>query len=125
MLSAEDFVTADGSTDWAAYRQAQIEEGRLCYKCGGYILLGKRVGRALCADCQILSAKDTAVQHPIFVRCPECGHTWNPGDEDDYSVYEDGEHEVACGVCDHNFEISTTVRYTFESPERVQEAVAD
>jgi hypothetical protein len=54
--------------------------------------------------------------HSDLVRCPKCCQTFNPGESDCHELYGDGEHEICCEECNHTFEISTHVSYTFVSP---------
>lgn len=50
-----------------------------------------------------------------------CGGDWNVFETDDYDLYSEGEHEVTCIDCNHEFEVSTTISYNFQSPKRLKE----
>jgi hypothetical protein len=56
-----------------------------------------------------------------YVRCPKCGEKINVVNGDWYALYEDGEHSVTCqnDECEHDFEISTHVSFSFDSPAMV------
>ena len=116
-----DSFKVDGKIDWEAYRKAQIEAGEICYQCGSLDNLIFSPGyKKLCHQCESIS-KSRELSHDKMVRCPACGHSWKVGDNDDYDLYEDGEHEVSCSNCNHDFQVTTHVSYRFESPERVTE----
>jgi hypothetical protein len=119
MISFTDFEDKDGKVDWTAYRKAQIDAGENCEKCGSFIFLG--VGyRVTCNACKELSEKSGEVAHKHFIRCPKCDHLENVHD-DYYGLFEDGEHEVFCTLCDYKYTISTHVQFDFTSPPRLQE----
>ncbi len=129
MSTLDDFRKQDGQIDWDAYRQAEINEGKKCYKCGAYIMLSgisffgrpeRIAGPSLCMSCRSLPNKEE-ITHESFIRCPKCGHSWNPRDNENYEIYEDGDHNVCCPECDHDFEIFTSVTFTFRSPELISE----
>ena len=46
-------------------------------------------------------------------KCPHCGADCEISQNDWYSLYEEGEHEVTCPDCDRDFIVSTSVSYTF------------
>lgn len=120
-VSFADHKGADGKIDWKAYnaaseaaRKADIDDGIYCYKCGTYILFGRGGGRQLCGQCRGLHGS-CETTHDRLVRCPKCRNTFSP-QEDHYDLYGDGEHQVTCCECDHGFEVSTRVSYSFTSP---------
>ena len=115
MINIDDHTKEDGSVDWNSYNQAKIDNGDACYRCESVILFGEGFKR-LCGNCNRLSL-DGEIHHKKFVRCPSCRHSWNPSDSDDYQFFEEGEHELTCPICEHEFEISTQVSYNFTSPE--------
>jgi hypothetical protein len=128
MVKMEDFRLEDGNIDWRALRAAEIESGQRCYECYTYIhavcisyFPGKEKveGRQLCYDCRQMKESDDNVSHSENIRCPKCGHV----EQVDYEItgiYEDGEHEVWCGVCEHDYKVCTDVSYTFTSPARIK-----
>lgn len=124
MISFADFKKEDGSVDWPRYQEAravehkaEIDAGKYCYKCDRYILFPKG-HRERCPACVAL-ADPAECDHPKFVRCPKCGRSFEPAALDSYELYEAGEHKVTCGDCDHQFEVSTRVSYTFTSPAKL------
>ena len=123
MISISEFERGDGSIDWKAYKKAQVDEGTICRKCNEYIvsinLFGHKItGSRLCGHCAALSEKEK-LSHPVYIRCPKCENTWSPMDSYDHDVFSDGEHNVQCTECNHNFSISTSISFTFESPELI------
>ena len=119
MVSISSYKDEKGEIDWKAYRQAQIDQGDKCYKCETYISFGKGY-RSLCHECMSLNNKEET-SHSSYIRCPKCKTTWEPRDSDDFEFYTDGDHEVTCSECDHEFQITTYVSYTFHSPELIEE----
>lgn len=118
MVNFEDFQE-NNKIDWVAYRKAKVAAGEECYQCGGFILFAKGVP-ALCISCQELDTSDQEVSHSKLIRCPKCKHA---SFVDEYScdsryIYDEGEHEVTCNNCNHQFSISTHVTYLFTSPAK-------
>lgn len=116
-VSMEDHKRPDGGIDWNAYQNAQVENGEKCYKCRDYasVLFGGLGYRRLCDDCKRLTSGEKEITHPKFLRCPECEHAWNPVDEDHFNVFQEGEHQVCCNICDTTFEVSTRISFSFTS----------
>jgi len=126
MISLDDCKLPDGSTDWKRYDELKRQEfadrkakGELCQLCGRLIIWSKGHPQT-CTACQDLD-KSEELHHSSSVRCPYCGHHWDVGDSDDYDLYKEGQHDVTCSRCEKDFEVSTSVTYTFQSPERVKE----
>jgi DNA-directed RNA polymerase subunit RPC12/RpoP len=71
---------------------------------------------------EIADSETGAIIHKSRIRCPKCGHqhdVWDcvlPG-----TICEEGEHDVMCEDCEHKFTIETSVSYSFESPEMIEE----
>lgn len=120
MADFKDFTMENGNTDWMAYHKAQIEDGEVCYQCDSYItsyLFNKIPGRTLCFDCKNLDESNEKVEHSNLLRCPKCCYSWTAiTDCEDYELYNEGDHEVSCRKCNHNFTIETYVSYSFDSP---------
>lgn len=115
-----DFVkiadfTKDGETDWQGYRKAQLDSGERCRLCDDIIVFGPRGAPRLCVSCQDL-AEPEEMYHEKFIRCPKCGHHWEPYSCEEPELFGDGEHEVSCSQCGHEFEVSTEVSFCFYSP---------
>lgn len=51
-------------------------------------------------------------RHP---KCPHCGETCNVNEHEWWKLYEEGEHEVTCPHCDHDFTVSTSISYWFST----------
>lgn len=119
MISMKDFEDEKGHVDWKAYREAEEKAGEICFKCGTYIH-SLTSEYTQCGECKRLDKKEE-VYHTRFIRCPKCEHLFTPDEERWPGVardlYEDGEHEVCCQECEHQFEISTQVTYEFQSPK--------
>ena len=47
--------------------------------------------------------------------CPHCGYTYRINDNDAWSLYEEGEHEVECPTCELEFTVYTHVRHSFST----------
>lgn len=129
MIDFDKLRKPDGSLDVEAYgaataadRADRTAKGELCQErgCGRFIIWAKGYPQT-CAPCKALD-EPGALDHPGEIRCPKCGAHWSPSDSEDYDVYNDGDHEVTCSGCGHDFEIQTSVTYSFRSPERTKEA---
>ncbi len=113
----EDFKDpATGEVDWKKYNLAEIANGEKCCECGGIASLFGTGRRTRCMSCRAVD-EPGELRHASRLRCPRCRHTWNPGDCDDHEVYADGDHEVWCAECGHEFPVVTMVSYLFRSPE--------
>lgn len=130
MITLADFTGADGKIDWPAYRaasalqhQADVAAGKWCSECNRYLLWPKGV-RDQCLACKRLK-EPAECDHHKMVRCPKCGLAFDPSEQDYYSLYSDGEHQVTCGECSHQFEITTRTSYTFTSPARITQPTAE
>lgn len=127
-MSIKDFENADGHVDWDAYNADEVSQGNRCMTCGTYIMnIGLFRDPVLavqdCVDCRTMKASDEEVTHGLYVRCPKCKHTWNPGECDDHHVFSsEDEHEMWCGECDHKFDVITHISYEFRSPALVKES---
>jgi len=119
-ISWESFKNEDGSIDWKARKQANIDRGGECYTCGSFIFnifdKPEHKCRRQCGECASLENKEE-LDHSRYVRCPKCGYYWDPSETEDYQAFEDGEHSMTCGECEFEFEISTSISYNFQSPE--------
>jgi len=114
-VKMESFRKPDGSVDWTAYSKAEVANGEKCQGCKTMLLYPKGYPET-CGSCRDLVDDAGEVMHDRRVRCPACKHTWSPRDNEDYDVLEDGEHTVSCPECDHEFEVSTSISWTFHSP---------
>lgn len=117
-----DFEKEDGKVDWAAYDARKKANGETCYKCGGSIMFPKYGMRALCNNCDSLT-RSGSVTHPRMIRCPHCGSEM--GADPELGIFIEGEHKIWCNTCDNEFTISTTVSFTFESPERIKTPIVE
>jgi hypothetical protein len=106
----------------------EVDAGMWCYQCGGLArLLGdwKPGYKRLCHSCDALKNGEGEVSHHDCVRCPKCGSMWSPCEGDNYDLLGDGEHDVTCCECEHEFEITTTIMYKFTSPARIANGDSD
>lgn len=130
MVSIADFKLADGRMDWPRYNAArqveiaaEVAAGKWCSRCGHYLLFAKGHPDK-CYSCKQLD-NSGEVTHHKYIRCPKCLRTFDPSDADYYSLYRDGDHDIACPDCSHSFLISTRTSYTFTSPAKLDPAVAE
>lgn len=50
--------------------------------------------------------------------CQHCGAVCDVSDNEWWTLYEEGEHEVSCPHCDGDFTVSTRVSYSFSTDEQ-------
>jgi uncharacterized protein YlaI len=124
MIKMEDYRSKDGNIDWSSYYKAQTDAGEKCYECGKYIFnMFKRdyiARREKCKECNLLETNSDEVNHHSFIRCPKCRATMNIHNFESYELHNDGEHEIMCQECEHEFEIRTDIEYSFSSPELIK-----
>lgn len=119
----EDFTAPNGDFDHVAFRAARVLNGECCIDCESWIWTPP--GHCVkCGDCQALDGADE-VTHDDYIRCPKCRASFDAVGDDNYELYGDGEHDVACPTCDHEFEVCTNVSYSFTSPELIQDEADD
>jgi len=120
----EDYRGTDGNIDWSLYYKAQKDAGETCYECGQYIVnVLKRdfiPHRQKCKNCESMESDPREISHHSFIRCPKCKATMIVSDLESYRLYNDGEHEIMCQECEHEFEIRTDIEYSFNSPELIK-----
>lgn len=119
LVKMDSFRKANGKIDWRALHQAQIDNGENCQKCHGHIMFS-RGHPALCHQCRKAGGTEE-FWHDSFLRCPKCGHLWDPMACENYDLLADGDHDAHCCECGHNFEMATSVSFSFRSPKRIQE----
>jgi len=119
MITFKDYEDDKGNVDWKAYDAAQVAAGEKCEKCGTHIIFSKGF-MAECGNCKALSQDHGEVSHDGFIRCPRCGHSDYVHGNDYDEIFEEGEHQFSCTECDYDFEISTHVSFTFDSPARLE-----
>ncbi len=118
MVSIDDHRKKDGGIDWDSYRKAQVASGEACRECGSFIVFGRGVPR-LCGSCSALHQDEGDVSHEYRLRCPKCRHLWKVG-TDEYDLHQEGTHEVMCPECEHEFDIQTSVSFSFTSPKLME-----
>lgn len=121
MISFKDYEGADGKIDWKSYRKAEVAAGERCYECGGIIIFGHGY-RTKCAECRSLEEDRGEVCNSHSARCPKCRHVMNVSNCDLYRLYEEGDHEITCQSCEHDFEVITVVQHMFRSPALIDES---
>jgi hypothetical protein len=116
-ININDFLDENGIVNWARYKQAKRNAGEECYKCGGYISHHLITGRQmLCSSCNSLNANTGEVYSESLTRCPSCSHQQEI-DTDYYTIFEEGLHCVSCNECGLDYDIETSVKYTYRSPK--------
>jgi len=129
VVSMDSFKDKNGSIDWKAYNEAQIEAGEKCYKCRSYIGPFDNPGHIqLCWDCKHLSKDHESVCHERMIRCPKCRNEMFVDYEENshlFSVYDGEEGQVNCDSCGYEFTVVVSITYSFKSPELLKEAVLD
>lgn len=115
-VDPNDFKQANGQIDGEAFQEARANAGEKCYKCDTFIdqPLGQRT---LCLECKDIEKPDK-LWHSHLIRCPKCGDTCSPWDNEDPELLGDGDHRVVCKSCEHEFMIMTLVSHTFVSPKK-------
>lgn len=89
-----------------------------CSRCGSYFQSRNWVGTEFCRSCRALDRSEE-VSHAIYVRCPACGLCWDVwGSDVPTEILDEGSHSIICPDCSHVFEVVTSIRYEFLSPER-------
>jgi len=122
LINFEDYKE-NGLINWKRYDEAKVNAGEKCYICGSYIssFPNKSSGKTLCYDCKNLETSTEKVIHDSLIRCPSCKNTWDIVDNSDYECYNEGEHDIVCPECNHEFTIETIVEYSFTSPELIKD----
>lgn len=54
-------------------------------------------------------------KHP---KCPHCDHDCSITDNEWWQLYEEGEQQVECPICELEFTVSTSVEYRFSTDEQ-------
>ena len=122
MTNCTDFEREDGTIDWDAYHDSQVQAGNRCMSCGTLILnlglFSKPIDHAQdCISCRSMNNDSGEVTHDEYIRCPKCKHQHDASDEWEARIYEDGEHDIICVKCYREFEVSTRVSYSYTSPK--------
>jgi hypothetical protein len=112
---------------WARVKREDEEKrqsGEKCCMCGEYIVCLRPPGYSQrCWKCKQLDGQGD-VRDNRYIRCPKCRHSWNSFGDDcsfENSVFEEGDHDVSCPSCEHRFEVTTNVTYSFDSPALIVE----
>jgi len=122
-----DYKDEKGLVNWTAYRQAQIANGEICSRCRGYVgySYNRQPFRTECSECKELRGTDEIYTNEKGIRCPNCRHIIDPTHDCDMDVYKDGTHTVTCDGCEHEFEVTTTVTYSWSSPQVIDHSSYD
>ncbi len=116
----EEFTDDKGDVDWPALYKARVDRGEVCRRCECHIFSFRRddEGRPrLCDDCKGLDSNEGEVSHDTLLRCPKCRETMDIQHMEQGDLSMDGDHNVSCDDCDHEFTIVTNVSWSFQSPE--------
>lgn len=111
-------VNGEGNIDWVEHHRQQVATGRICSCCASIILRSTDTPQR-CFACEQAELNDTEIDHESYVRCPACNEHIRP--EDDHDMYNEGENAVCCERCDYEFDVTTSISYTFTSPPRLSE----
>lgn len=87
-----------------------------CKRCGVnlYMAWGLHTSEgAECSDCRSIK-ENGDIQMDSSVRCPSCRHVMCVSE---LEIWDEGDHDVSCDDCGHDFEVNTSVSYTFSSPK--------
>lgn len=53
--------------------------------------------------------------------CPHCGNSSDPSEFESGDLYDEGLHEVSCGECGFDFDVSTFVTHRFSTHKQETE----
>ena len=119
--SFDDHLNAKGQIDFDSYHRAKKANGEDCMTCGQMVSIWGGDGHPKeCHQCKS-STKDEEFRHDNRVRCPKCSHAYDPYEAEQYELLKEDGDEVYCPECDHLFYVSTTISYSFTSPELIKE----
>lgn len=123
MINIEDYKQSNGNIDWTTFRKAQVSAGEICSQCSKYLIriIDSSFGPALCGACKSLETTPGPVRHSTFIRCPKCRESFDPSPWEDSWAFQEGSHNINCPNCDHKFEITVEVQFSYESPKLVGE----
>lgn len=124
LIDINRYKDSEDNVDWKAYRAARIANGEICTSCGGFIIWNKGYPDT-CYDCKQMVKDLGEVSHEDYIRCPRCRNQVNIAYEEDYSLYQDGEHKVTCSECDYEYEITTHISFSFTSPAIIDKDASD
>lgn len=122
-MSISDFKDANGYTDWDAYEADEVSKGNRCKTCGTYIIhaFSTPKGPKECYSCKTLEGSDDEVTHDRYVRCPRCGLKDDAADWWESGIYDDNDTtSIYCNECEYEYEVTTHIIYSYESPERLK-----
>lgn len=87
-----------------------------CDICESFSFQLTRSGRQVCPDCLNIESSALHCDHNKMIRCPRCRHLINPYREEMHHAFNDGDHDIICPECQHQFKVAVSVEYTFTSP---------
>jgi DNA-directed RNA polymerase subunit RPC12/RpoP len=123
-VNINDFLDEHNRVNWSAYRQAMRTTGETCSHCDGFISrpTGKPTVCAVCAaDGKCIQLESgLQVQSTQWIRCPHCGHRFDPTNTELHQVYSEGQHEIWCVNCDQDFTVETQITRVYVSPAQAQ-----
>lgn len=114
-IDQEAYRLPNGRYDYAAYDLARVQNGDFCSSCLSWLVAPKGFPE-LCYDCKSMKEDLDEVSHDEYLRCPFCREEEEVCYMEDYSLYQDGPHEITCTNCGKEYEITTNVSYSFVSP---------
>ena len=57
--------------------------------------------------------------------CPHCGHIYDIQENEDWDLYEDGDKEIKCPICNLSYEVMVSVTYSYSTSEQDNEVWED
>lgn len=54
-------------------------------------------------------------------KCPHCSHEYDIQDHEAWALYEEGEHEIECPLCDLTYIVSVNVSYSYSTDDQPDE----
>ena len=118
----DEFKKDDDTIDWQALEEARIKSGEACSQCKSFILFPTGT-ETKCGNCQEFDESKESVEHGTLVRCPSCKHQWDIeryfSSNAEYDIFEEGEHNIICPECEHEFEVTTKILRSYISPELI------
>ena len=94
-----------------------MSKARRCTKCGGTTWAHEDMP-ALCGACTIMQTDPNEIDHERLLRCPACGYMEGAKDALHDDEHSDGDQDVSCGKCGHDYTVRVDVSVLYTSPAR-------
>ena len=63
----------------------------------------------------LAAGHDWDFRHNKNPKCPHCATDCKISEQEWWQLFEEGEHEVECPICERDFTVSTSVEYRFST----------